>query len=106
MNDQLRIIEMDFYQRIEQMVLGKVAQSGPAKLKSGTAVTAEYLAALKPSQWSEIRLKDEDINLQLETIAAQIDQQREEMAKRLEEKKRKIAIGDGSNVQSLERKAA
>ena len=94
LNDQLRIIEMDFYQRIEQMVLGKVAQSGPAKLKSGTAVTAEYLAALKPSQWSEIRLKDEDINLQLETIAAQIDQQREEMAKRLEEKKRKIAIGD------------
>jgi DNA-directed RNA polymerase subunit beta len=94
LNDQLRIIEMDFYQRIEQIVLGKVAQSGPAKLKSGTAVTAEYLAALKPSQWSEIRLKDEDINLQLETIAAQIDQQREEMAKRLEEKKRKIAIGD------------
>lgn len=94
LNDQLRIIEMDFYQRIEQMVLGKVAQSGPAKLKSGTAVTAEYLAALKPSQWSEIRLKDEDINLQLETIASQIDQQREEMAKRLEEKKRKIAIGD------------
>ena len=94
LNDQLRIIEMDFYQRIEQMVLGKVAQSGPAKLKSGTTVTAEYLEALKPSQWSEIRLKDEDINLQLETIAAQIDQQREEMAKRLEEKKRKIAIGD------------
>jgi DNA-directed RNA polymerase subunit beta len=94
LNDQLRIIEMDFYQRIEQIVLGKVAQSGPAKLKSGTAVTAEYLAALKPSQWSEIRLKDEDINLQLETIAVQIDQQREEMAKRLEEKKRKIAIGD------------
>ncbi|NBS17154.1 MAG: DNA-directed RNA polymerase subunit beta [Gammaproteobacteria bacterium] len=94
LNDQLRIIEMDFYQRIEQMVIGKVAQSGPAKLKSGTTVTAEYLEALKPSQWSEIRLKDEDINLQLETIAAQIDQQREEMAKRLEEKKRKIAIGD------------
>ncbi len=94
LNDQLRIIEMDFYQRIEQMVLGKVAQSGPAKLKSGSAITAEYLATLKPSQWSEIRLKDEDINLQLETIAAQIDQQREEMAKRLEEKKRKIAIGD------------
>ncbi len=94
LNDQLRIIEMDFYQRIEQIVLGKVAQSGPAKLKSGSAVTAEYLATLKPSQWVEIRLKDEDINLQLETIAAQIDQQREEMAKRLEEKKRKIAIGD------------
>jgi DNA-directed RNA polymerase subunit beta len=94
LNDQLRIIEMDFFQRIEAMVLGKVAQSGPARLKSGTVITAEYLAELKPSQWLEIRLKDENENLQLETIAEQIGQQREEMNKRLEEKKRKIAIGD------------
>ena len=94
LNDQLRIIEMDFYQRVETMVVGKVAQSGPSKLKSGTTVNAEYLESLKPSQWLEIRLKDEDINVQLETIAEQIAQQREEMGKRLEEKKRKIAIGD------------
>jgi DNA-directed RNA polymerase subunit beta len=88
LNDQLRIIEQDFYQRVETMVLGKVAQSGPSKLKSGTEVTQDYLAGLKPSQWLEIRLKDDDINLQLEKIAEQIAQQREEMAKRLEEKKR------------------
>ncbi|MEN9680270.1 MAG: hypothetical protein RLZZ627_163 [Pseudomonadota bacterium] len=94
LNDQLRIIEQDFYQRVEAMVLGKVAQSGPSKLKSGTEVTPDYLAGLKPSQWLEIRLKDDDINLQLEKIAEQIAQQREEMAKRLDEKKRKIAIGD------------
>ena len=94
LNDQLRIIEMDFYQRVENMVLGMVAQSGPSKLKSGTEVTAEYLSSLKPSQWLEIRLKDDDINLQLEKISDQISQQREEMSKRLEEKKRKIAIGD------------
>ncbi len=94
LNDQLRIIEQDFYQRVETMVLGKVAQSGPSKLKSGAEVTKDYLDGLKPSQWLEIRLKDDDINLQLEKIAEQIGQQREEMAKRLEEKKRKIAIGD------------
>ena len=94
LNDQLRIIEQDFYQRVETMVLGKVAHSGPSKLKSGTEVTPDYLEGLKPSQWLEIRLKDDDINLQLEKIAEQIAQQREEMAKRLEEKKRKIAIGD------------
>jgi len=94
LNDQLRIIELDFYQRVETMVLGKVAVSGPSKLKSGTTITEEYLSGLKPSQWLEIRIKDEDVNLQLETISLQITQQREEMAKRLEEKKRKIAIGD------------
>ena len=94
LNDQLRIIEQDFYQRVETMVLGKIAHSGPSKLKSGSEVTQDYLTGLKPSQWLEIRLKDDDINLQLEKIAEQIAQQREEMSKRLEEKKRKIAIGD------------
>ena len=94
LNDQLRIIEQDFYQRVETMVLGKTAQSGPAKLKAGTVITEEYLASIKPTQWVEIKVKDEDINVQIETIAEQIAQQREEMARRLEEKKRKIAIGD------------
>ncbi|MFM8443134.1 MAG: DNA-directed RNA polymerase subunit beta [Methylococcus sp.] len=94
LNDQLRIIEKDFYQRVEAMLVGAVAQSGPAKLKAGTTITNDYLAGLKPSQWLEIRLKDEEQNLQLETIIEQIAQQREEMNKRLEEKKRKIAIGD------------
>ena len=94
LNDQLRIIEQDFYQRVETMVLGKTAQSGPAKLKAGTVITEEYLASIKPTQWVEIKVKDEDINVQIETIAEQIAQQREEMSRRLEEKKRKIAIGD------------
>ena len=94
LNDQSRIIEKDFYQRVEAMLVGAVAQSGPGKLKAGTIITDEYLAGLKPSQWLEIRLKEEEQNLQLETIVEQIAQQGEEMNKRLEEKKRKIAIGD------------
>jgi DNA-directed RNA polymerase subunit beta len=94
LNDQLRIIEQDFYQRVEHMLLGKLADSGPNRLRSGTTITKEYLEALKPSQWLEIRLQEEDLNIQLETIAEQIAQQREEMNRRLEEKKKKIAIGD------------
>jgi DNA-directed RNA polymerase subunit beta len=94
LNDQLRIIEKDFYQRVENMLLGKPAESGPNRLRSGTVITAEYLAELKPAQWLEVRLQEEELNLQIETIAEQIAQQREEMNKRLEEKKRKIAMGD------------
>ncbi|MGX2041965.1 DNA-directed RNA polymerase subunit beta [Methylocaldum sp. MU1018] len=94
LNDQLRIIEKDFYQRVEQMLLGKAAESGPNRLRSGDLVTREYLEGLKQSQWLEIRLQDEDLNVQLEAIAEQIAQQREEMNKRLEEKKKKIAMGD------------
>ncbi|SMF94087.1 DNA-directed RNA polymerase subunit beta [Methylomagnum ishizawai] len=94
LNDQLRIIEKDFYQRVEQMLLGKIAEKGPNRLRSGETISAEYLEGMKPAQWLEIRVKEEDINVQLETIAEQIAQQREEMNKRLEEKKRKIAMGD------------
>jgi DNA-directed RNA polymerase subunit beta len=94
LNDQLRIIEKDFYQRVEHMLAGKTAESGPNRLRSGDVITRDYLDGLKQSQWLEIRLQDEDLNVQLEAIAEQIAQQREEMNKRLEEKKKKIAMGD------------
>ncbi|HYE34946.1 DNA-directed RNA polymerase subunit beta [Methylocaldum sp.] len=94
LNDQLRIIEKDFYQRVEQMLVGKVAESGPNRLRSSEVITSDYLGGLKQSQWLEIRLQNEDLNVQLEAIAEQIAQQREEMNKRLEEKKKKIAMGD------------
>jgi DNA-directed RNA polymerase subunit beta len=70
------------------------AASGPGAVKSGTRITEEYLNELKPAQWLEIRMQDEDINIQLETLSEQIQAQREEMNRRLEEKKKKIAIGD------------
>ena len=94
LHDQLRIIEKDFYQRVEAMLVGKVADAGPGGLKRGTAITADYLDGVKPAQWLEIRLQDEDANLQLEAIAEQIALQREEMNTRLEEKRRKITMGD------------
>jgi len=94
LNDQLRIIEKDFYQRVEHMLVGKPAESGPNRLRSSDVITRDYLDGLKQAQWLEIRLQDEDLNVQLEAIAEQIALQREEMNKRLEEKKKKIAMGD------------
>ncbi|MFO1419238.1 MAG: DNA-directed RNA polymerase subunit beta [Methylotetracoccus sp.] len=94
LHDQLRIIEKDFHQRVEAMLLGKTADSGPGGLRRGTEITADYLQSLKPSQWLEVRVQDEDTNLQLEAIAERIAQQREEMNTRLEEKRRKITMGD------------
>ena len=94
LNDQLRIIEKDIFDRVENMLLDKVAESGPASLKGGSVIGRAYLESLKPSQWLEIRMQDEDFNLQLEAVAEQIEQQREEMNSRLEEKRKKITMGD------------
>ncbi|WP_045225217.1 DNA-directed RNA polymerase subunit beta [Methyloterricola oryzae] len=94
LNDQLRIIEKDIFDRVEAMLLDKPADSGPNSLKGGSTVSKAYLEGLKPSQWLEIRMQDEDLNVQLEAIAEQIQQQREEMNRRLEEKRKKITMGD------------
>ena len=93
-NDQLRIMEDDAFERVERMLLGKVAEGGPNKLKAGTKLTKGYLAEVPRDKWFEIRLRNDEANAQLEAIAEQIKQLRREFDERLEEKKRKLTSGD------------
>ncbi|MGD8557618.1 MAG: DNA-directed RNA polymerase subunit beta, partial [Chromatiales bacterium] len=46
LDDQLRIMEEDTFERIEKMLLGKVADGGPNKLKKGTKITKAYLSEI------------------------------------------------------------
>ena len=94
MNDQLRIMEEDTFTRVEKMLTGKVAEGGPNKLKAGSKITKGYLADLERDQWLQIRLKNEESAAQLEAIAKQIEQLREDFRERYEEKKRKLTSGD------------
>ncbi|MBL6752269.1 MAG: DNA-directed RNA polymerase subunit beta, partial [Nevskia sp.] len=94
LNDQLRIFEDDIYDRLRKLLLGKVADGGPNKLKKGEKVIAAYLDALERDKWFEIRLHDEEAQSQLETAARQLKEQRSEFDKKFESKKRKIQAGD------------
>jgi DNA-directed RNA polymerase subunit beta len=96
--DQQRIMENDTFQRVERLLVGKVADGGPRNLAPGAKVTKAYLQELAGNgsrdQWLEIRMRSEDVATQLEAVAAQIKQQREEFRDRYEVKKRKISSGD------------
>ncbi|CRI66168.1 DNA-directed RNA polymerase beta chain (RNAP beta subunit) (Transcriptase beta chain) (RNA polymerase beta subunit) [Thiocapsa sp. KS1] len=96
--DQQRIMENDTFQRVERLLVGKIADGGPRNLAPGAKVTKAYLQELaghgSRDQWLEIRMRAEDVATQLEAVAAQIKQQREEFRDRYEVKKRKIASGD------------
>ncbi|KXX63745.1 DNA-directed RNA polymerase subunit beta [Marichromatium gracile] len=96
--DQQRIMENDTFHRVERMLVGKVADGGPGGLRPGAEITSEYLNDLvargSRDLWFEIRMQDEDIATQLEAVAAQVKQQRDEFRERYETKKRKIASGD------------
>ncbi|MDY6943198.1 MAG: DNA-directed RNA polymerase subunit beta [Pseudomonadota bacterium] len=94
LNDQMRILEDDTYQRIERLIVGSVADGGPNGLKAGTKITKKYLGDLDREKWFEIRLHKEEVNEQLERMAAQLKDQREEFDRRFDEKKRKITAGD------------
>ena len=94
LNDQLRIMEEDTFDRVEKMLIGKTADGGPNRLKAGAKITKSYLQEIDRDQWLEIRLKNEESAQQLEAIAKQVEDLRDEFRKRFEEKKRKLTAGD------------
>jgi DNA-directed RNA polymerase subunit beta len=94
LDEQLRIMEEDTFQRIEKMLLNKVADGGPNKLKAGTKITKAYLAELEQDQLLDIKLRNEAAASDLEAITEQIKQQRETFREKFEEKKRKLTTGD------------
>ncbi len=94
LNDTLRILEEDIYERVERMLTGKMAQGGPNKLKSGSKITKAYLDEVPRDQWFEIRLKNDAANENLEKACERLKAQRAEFDRRFEEKKEKITAGD------------
>jgi DNA-directed RNA polymerase subunit beta len=94
LDDTLRILEEDIYERVERMLTGKMAQGGPNKLKSGSKITKAYIEELPREQWFEIRLKNDEANEQLQKAFERLKAQRDEFDRRFEEKKTKITAGD------------
>jgi len=94
MDDTLRILEDDIYDRVEKMLVGKKAAGGPNKLKADSTITKAYLAELPRDKWFEVRPKNEDAATQLERMKERLGEQRQEFDKRLEEKRGKITQGD------------
>jgi len=94
LNDQLRIMEADIFQRVERLLIAKTAEGGPKQLKAGSKITKAYLDELEKGKWFEIRLKNEEANQQLETASRQLEDLRKQFDQRLEEKRNKITAGD------------
>ena len=94
LDDTLRILEEDIYERVERMLTSKMAQGGPNKLKSGSKITKAYLDELAREQWFEIRLKNDNANEQLQKAFERLKLQRDEFDARFEGKKAKITAGD------------
>ncbi len=94
LDDHQRILEADIYQRVETLLLGKIAAGGPGGLKADKKITKAYLDELPRKKCFEIRLKNDAANAQLERAAEHLHAQSEEFERRFQEKKHKITSGD------------
>ena len=92
--DQLRIVENDTFGRIERLLTGKTAKGGPKKLAKGTRITKTYLHEVGRYDWFDIRLTEDDQQLQLEQLKDSLGQKRVEFDALFEEKRRKLTQGD------------
>ena len=94
LEDQFRILEDDTFDRLEKLLVGKVADGGPKGLKKETRITKTYLQELERPKWFEIRMRTDEVADQLEKAKLQLEQQRKSLDERYEEKKGKLTSGD------------
>jgi DNA-directed RNA polymerase subunit beta len=94
LNDQLRIVEADAFDRIIKLLVGKPANGGPQKIAKGTTITKDYLDSVEKYHWFDIRPADEDLANQLESIKNSLEQTRHSFDLAFEEKRKKLTQGD------------
>jgi len=89
----LRILEHASFESLNRLLTGKVVDGGPG-LSRGSKIPEGYLSDLPRDQWFELRMKNEEVNNELERAAAQIKRTRAEFEERFKDKHRKITAGD------------
>src|ERR687884_573853 len=94
LNDQLRIVEADAFDRIAKLLSGREANGGPNKLAKGTRIDKEYLDSVDKYHWFDIRPAEDDIASQLESIKNSLEQTRHSFDLAFEEKRKKLTQGD------------
>ncbi|OGA33463.1 MAG: DNA-directed RNA polymerase subunit beta [Betaproteobacteria bacterium RIFCSPLOWO2_12_FULL_62_13b] len=92
--DQMRIVENDTYDRIEKLLVNKIANGGPKKLAKGTKIAKSYLDTLERYHWFDIRLASDEAAAQLENLKDSLSKMREEFERAYDAKRKKLTQGD------------
>src|SRR6184192_582909 len=94
LNDQMRIVENDTFERLERLLTNKVANGGPKRLAKGTKVTKDYLQGMERFDWFDIRLANEEAAAQVEGLKESLAQKRREFDAMFEAKRKILTQGD------------
>jgi len=94
LQDKQRILEQDIYSRLEKLLIGQTALSGPNGLDSSTVINESYLSSLTHHQWFDIHLQNQEIQAKLEYFIGLLKESRQRTDAIFEEKRQKLSKGD------------
>ncbi|MBI4356316.1 MAG: DNA-directed RNA polymerase subunit beta [Gammaproteobacteria bacterium] len=92
LNDEFRILEEDIYRRLHALLCGQEGKSGSAR--KFVQLTEEHLKGIAREKWFDIHLKNEALNQKIELLAGQLKNQKLLFKERLQEKAKKVKLGD------------
>jgi len=92
-DDEFAILNRNISGRLRELLVGKVALSGPKGLSRGE-ITSEGLAQIASGLWWQIALEDEKAMGELESLRRLFDENRKRLDRRFEDKVDKLQRGD------------
>jgi DNA-directed RNA polymerase subunit beta len=92
-DDEFAILNRNISGRLRELLVGKVALSGPKGLSRGE-ITSEGLAQIGSGLWWQIALEDEKAMGELESLRRLFDENRKRLDRRFEDKVDKLQRGD------------
>jgi DNA-directed RNA polymerase subunit beta len=93
-DDELAILERNIYARLSELLLHKVAASGPKGMAAETKITQAVLDGLSRHLWWQVGLRNEKAQAEIESLKKQYDESRQRLDKRFADKVDKLRRGD------------
>lgn len=94
LDDQLKILLVNLFDSVGQLLIGKAVDKGLGTVKVGAKITKENLDEIEQQKWFDFKLKSDDAAEQLEKLAQQAEKHRDDLRTQLEEKRAKLTAGD------------
>jgi DNA-directed RNA polymerase subunit beta len=93
-DDEQAILDRNVYGRVHELLIGKVALSGPKGFKKEQEISADLLDEYPRSQWWQFALSDERLMGEIEAMRTQYDESRKRLEQRFIDKVEKLQRGD------------
>jgi DNA-directed RNA polymerase subunit beta len=93
-DDEQAILDRNVYGRLADMLINKMAVSGPKAFKKGGKITREVLDENPRSQWWQFAIANDKLMAEIEALRNQYDDSRKRLEKRFIDKVEKLQRGD------------